>query len=49
MWKLGIGIIVGAILVKKIKELNTIYDRLRNKVRKNWKKFCSVNPTECAD
>lgn len=44
--KFGVGIIVGAILIKEIKGINTIYDKLRNKLWKKLEKICSVKPTE---
>lgn len=47
--ELGLGIIVGAILIKEIKEVNTIYDKLRNKVREKLEKICSVKPTKDTD
>ena len=47
--KLGVGIITGAILIKEIKEVNTIYDKYRSKVLKKLGKICSVKPIENAD
>jgi len=47
--KLGVGIIAGAILVKEIREINTIYDKLRGKLRGKLEKICSVEPTESTD
>ena len=32
--KLGVGIIAGVILIKEVKEVNTIYDKFRSKVLK---------------
>ena len=47
--KLGVGIIAGMILIKEIKEVDTIYDKFRSKILKKLERICSVKPIENAD